>query len=410
VSFEKMSGAIFRENLGGWLFSSFHGRDSLSLSILESICATEGGGRLTGGRLRLAKNTRPWYYVVFADGSALKIVHGIEADILGAVPGGRLEYYSRENLSAVLRDKVLPRLEGRELACQFSVELPVLSFLDHGTAVFLEGLGFRLVSSAALVQRFFGLLDSAGFESHARAARDLYAIIRTVWARLEDAMNRGEVFEGTVLSWITGELEAASLNCSPGLIVAAGVNSGNPHYGIEGRGCPIGSQEIVQFDIWAKKKSPGAVYADISWVGFTGRRPLPRMEKDFAALARARDAAVSFIASALEAGQTGEAGRPPRGMDVDAHVRALLAGAGYAGALRHRTGHGIDTEVHGCGVNLDSVEFPDSRFLLEGSCFSVEPGIYFDDYGLRSEINVIIKDGRPLVSGDTPQRELLVFH
>ncbi|MDR1626760.1 MAG: M24 family metallopeptidase [Spirochaetia bacterium] len=396
VSPEKMKEAILRENLGGWLFSTLHGRDTLSLSILGGIRGKD--------QPAVSKNTRPWYYFVFAEGQALKIVHSIEPDILADIPGETLEYYSREALASALRSRVLPRLGGRELACQFSGELPVLSFLDHGTAVFLQSLGFRLASSAVLLQRFLGLLDDRGFESHREAASCLYAIIETVWARLERAMDGGRVFEGAVLSWIAEELEKASLNRSPGLIVAAGPNSGNPHHGIAGRGSPIGRDQIVQFDIWAKKKASGAVYADISWVGFTGKDPLPRMKKDFAVLAGARDAAVAFIASALEAG------RPVRGMDVDAHVRAVLAGAGYGGALRHRTGHGIDTRVHGCGVNLDSVEFPDSRLLLEGSCFSVEPGIYFADYGMRSEINVIIKEGRPFVSGKTPQKELLVFH
>jgi hypothetical protein len=396
---EKMKEAILQEKLGGWLFSTLHGRDTLSLSILDSIRGKDGNFR----RQTISKNTRPWYYFVFAEGEALKIVHSIEPDILAAVPGETLEYHSRERLSAALRDRVLPRLGGGELACQFSGELPILSFLDHGTALFLQSLGFRLASSAALLQRFLGLLDAHGFQSHLRAAFHLYGIIEMAWARLEAAMNEGEVFEAEVLSWITGELEKASLNRSPGLIVASGSNSGNPHYGVEGKGRRIGRREIVQFDMWAKEKIPGAVYADISWVGFTGADPLPRMKKDFAAVTGARDAALSFIASALEAG------RPVRGMDVDAHVRAFLAEAGYAEFLRHRTGHGIDTKVHGCGVNLDSVEFPDSRLLLEGSCFSVEPGVYFRDYGMRSEINVVIKDGKPLVSGKTPQRELLVF-
>jgi hypothetical protein len=391
-----MKTAIRRENLGGWLFSTMHGRDTLSLSILDGIRGKD--------QPVVSKSTRPWYYFVFAEGQALKVVHSIEPDVLAGVPGETLEYYSREALASALKNQVLPRLGGRELACQFSGELPVLSFLDHGTAVFLQGLGFRLASSAVLLQRSLGLLDERGFESHLEAASCLYATIETVWARLESAMGEGEVFEGTVLSWIAEEFEKSSLNRSPGLIVAAGSHSGNPHHGIAGRGSRIAADGIVQFDIWAKKKVPGAVYADISWVGFTGKSPPARMKKDFEVLVGARDAAVGFIASALDAG------RPVRGMDVDAHVRALLAGSGYGGALRHRTGHGIDTKVHGCGVNLDSVEFPDSRLLLEGSCFSVEPGIYFGDYGMRSEINVIIKDGRPLVSGKPPQKELLVFH
>jgi hypothetical protein len=392
---EKTQEAIRRENLGGWLFSTLHGRDTLSISLL--------------GLDPLPKNSRPWHYFVFAHGRPCKIVHAIEKDILESLPGETFVYASREDLVSLLRAVVLPRLKGGALACQYSPELPVLSFLDHGTALLLESQGFRLGSSASLVQRFGGLLDETGRASHGQAARDLYAVVASVWAKLEKAMSAGEVSvsEGTVLSWILEELEADGLAASPGLIVAAGPNSGNPHYGPPprpGEGRRVGKDEIVQLDIWAKKKTPGAVYADISWVGFTGKTPPARCAGDFAALVRARDSAVEFIAARLAAA------RAVRGMDVDAHVRELLAGAGYGGNLRHRTGHGIDTKVHGCGVNLDGVEFPDERLLLEGSCFSVEPGIYFEDYGMRSEINVIIQDGRPVVSGGEPQRELLRFH
>jgi Xaa-Pro aminopeptidase len=388
---EKTREAIRRENLGGWLFSTLHGRDTLSISLLG---------------LSSQKNSRPWYYLVFAAGRPCKIVHAIEKQALETLPGESFVYASREELTAVLRDAVLPRLAGGALACQYSAELPVLSFLDHGTALLLEGQGFNLVSSAPLVQRFGGLLDEAGRASHEEAALSLYAAVSAAWDKLEKAMNAGEVTEGSVLCWILESLEADGLAVGSGLIVAAGPHSGNPHYGPPsrpGEGRRVGRDEILQFDIWAKKKTPGAVYADISWVGFTGKTPPERYARDFAAIVRARDCAVEFIAARLASGQA------VRGMDVDARVREILGGAGYGGDLRHRTGHGIDTKVHGCGVNLDSVEFPDARLLLDGSCFSVEPGVYFADYGMRTEINVIIKDGQPVVTGGKPQRELLRF-
>jgi Xaa-Pro aminopeptidase len=151
--------------------------------------------------------------------------------------------------------------------------------------------------------------------------------------------------------------------------------------------------------MWANKS--GGVYADISWVGFYGASPPPEIEKAFADLVAAREEGCAFIRGELEAGRAVE------GAAVDRRVREFLCGRGYAGALRHRTGHGIDTEVHGSGVNIDSVEFPDSRLLLEGSCFSLEPGIYFDGYGLRTEIDVYIKNGSPVISGHDRQFALL---
>ena len=159
----------------------------------------------------------------------------------------------------------------------------------------------------------------------------------------------------------------------------------------------------MQLDLWAKEKKPGAVYADISWVGILGTRTPPRVEAAFRTVVEAREVALRFIEETLSDGQS------VSGEQVDRQVRAFLEHSGYGEYLRHRTGHAIGEEVHGFGVNLDSIEFPDPRLLLEGSCFSIEPGLYLDRFGLRSEINVYISSGKPVVSGKKPQFELLYF-
>jgi Xaa-Pro aminopeptidase len=183
--------------------------------------------------------------------------------------------------------------------------------------------------------------------------------------------------------------------------VAAGANTGNPHYDVQGAGAILREGDVIQIDLWARDSGPGGIYADISWVGVYGTVPLPRFEKAFGDLVAAREGAWNFIRQELAAG------RRPAGAEVDKKTREILIDLGYEGALRHRTGHGIDTEVHGSGVNMDSVEFPDSRPLLEGSCFSLEPGIYFPDFGMRTEIDVYIREGRPVISGQDRQFLLL---
>jgi Xaa-Pro aminopeptidase len=188
-------------------------------------------------------------------------------------------------------------------------------------------------------------------------------------------------------------------------LAAAGVHSANPHYDFSGPGALIAGGDIVQLDLWAREKTPGAIYADISWVGFFGKRPPPEAERAFADLVRVRDSIRDFIEGELES--RGKQGRELSGAEADQAARAMLTELGYGGALKHRTGHGIDTECHGSGVNIDGVEFPDPRPILEGSCFSLEPGIYFAGFGLRTEINVYVQKRKPVISGKKPQYRLL---
>jgi Xaa-Pro dipeptidase len=388
---EQASTAMREEKLSAWLFSNFHHKDPIS----DRILAVDPG----------ATNSRPWIYLLHQDESAEKLVHTIENKILDQLPGRKRVYASRQQFLANLREMAVGLTE---VACHFSSQLPVISHLDHGTAKLLEECGFSLSSASTLIQRLLGGLDRSAIESHRRAADHLYDIVAAVWERLRKEM-RSEVpvWETTVQGWIVGMFEELGLTADSPPIVAAAGNSADPHYSPGGsataRGAILASGAVLQLDLWAKEKAPGSVYADISWAGVLDTRVPEKEARVFETVVRARELAVSFIDQSLGVGQT------VSGEQVDREVRSFLERSGYGAALRHRTGHGIDQEVHGFGVNLDSVEFPDSRLLLEGSCFSVEPGIYLDDFGMRSEINVYISEGKPVVSGKTPQFELLHF-
>jgi Xaa-Pro aminopeptidase len=201
---------------------------------------------------------------------------------------------------------------------------------------------------------------------------------------------------------MTAAMESRLLVTDHPPIVAAGANAGNPHYAVEGAGALIREGDVVQFDLWAKENEPRAIYADISWIGVFAPDPAPEYEKAFKELISVREGVYDYIAEAVAAG------RVISGAMADAHARAALEKLGYGPALKHRTGHGIDTQCHGSGVNIDCWEFPDHRPILEGSCFSLEPGIYFSGFGMRTEIDVYIKDGRAVISqGDRRQFELL---
>jgi Xaa-Pro dipeptidase len=387
MDLNKASKAIREEGLDGWLFLNFQHRDKiadLALGVPEQ-----------------AVNTRTWVYLLLAGGDAVKIVHAIESSILDHLPGDRRVYVSRVELERELRKAAPGR--GRT-AAQVSRDIAAVSFLDQGHAGLLESCGFRLTTSARLIQRTLGLLDAPAMAGQRRAAAALGDVVQRVWRRIEAALGAGEELrEGQVQDWILALLADKNLVSQGRPVVASGPRSGDPHYSPREGGLPLKPGAVLQLDLWAKEAGPDSVYADISWVGWLGPQVPEREQAVFATLVRAREAGLTAIAASWQSG------RVPSGAEIDRRVRACLAEAGYAANLKHRTGHAIDTQVHGYGANLDSLEFPDERLLLEGSCFSIEPGLYFPEFGMRTEIDVIISGGRPVVSGPERQAALLRF-
>ncbi|MDL2229358.1 M24 family metallopeptidase [Treponema sp. OttesenSCG-928-L16] len=375
--------AIRQEGLDGWLFSNFRHRDKLADDIL--------------GIDKGLTNSRTWVYAVPAEGEPVRIVHAVEAGHLDSLPGKKSTYISREEFLSLLR-----KLSNKAWGVHLSRKLPAISYLDAGSAAAFEEAGLRLVSAASLIQRFKGLLDIPGMESHERASKALYAIVEDVWGIVRRAYaEKRDLYEGELREAMLKGMEDRGIETDHPPIVAAGANSGDPHYDFSGAGSLIQAGAVIQFDLWAKEKAEASIYGDISWVGVYAQEPAPGAEKAFADLVSAREGAFDFIAAELAAD------RRPTGAMVDRKTRDILTRCGYAGAIKHRTGHGIDTECHGSGANIDSVEFPDERLLLDGSCFSLEPGIYFDDFGLRTEIDVYIRDGKALISGGDRQFKLL---
>ncbi len=375
--------AIRSEGLDGWLFHNFMHRDPLS----DAILGVDGA----------AVNSRRWLYALKATGEPVRIVHAIEAGILDRLPGTKIVYDSFDGFAQALGE-----IGGGRWACQVSGRLPVLSTLDAGTYLLLKASGIDPEDSSALVQRAFGILTEEGISSHERAVRELLAIVRVAWARVANAHREGRgIKEGELRDLIIGEFEDRGLVTDHPPIVGAGISTADPHYSAEGAGRTFKDGDPVQIDLWAKEGTPGAVYADISWIGVFSAERLPELDAHAEMVFSLRDAAISFMREGIGAGRT------VTGRAVDARVRSLAAEKGVAGGLRHRTGHGIDTACHGSGVNLDSVEFPDDRAILPGSCFSVEPGLYFERRGFRTEVDAYRAGDSIRVSGGESQGALL---
>ena len=383
---ERVPAALRAAGLAGWLFYNIYHRDYVADAIL--------------GVPPEAMNTRPWACLVRADGSVQRIVHAIEAQVLDHLPGQVARYASRDQFLQELRAACRSR---QPVAVNYSDTIPALSLMDHGIVLLLQQLAIPTLPAETLIQRVLGVLDAAARASHARAATALRAILEVTWKRLAQELRNGsEVTEGEARDWISSGFQAHGLVTEEPPLVAAGANSSDPHYQPAAAGAAITPGQLVQFDLWAKEPDPAAVYADISWVAYTGSALPEELAATFAAVCAARDGAVALIRERLRQAQ------PVTGAEVDRRARAILRQHGLLSHVRHRTGHAIDARLHGIGVNLDAVEFPDPRPVLDGSCFSIEPGVYRHGYGMRSEINAYVQGSELVISGGAPQQAVLL--
>ena len=261
--------------------------------------------------------------------------------------------------------------------------IPVVSLVDAGTVDLVRSLGMDVVSSAALVQHFEARWSESQRDAHFEAGRRVDTVLRDAFRKIRhDIDGRGSSSEHAVAQFILRGFREHGMVTMDGPIVAVNANSGDPHYGPDERNSqPIREGDFVLIDLWAKLDAPGSVYYDITWTGFCGDRAPERIQRVFEIVAGARDAALAAVDSALKDG-SGIAG-----WEVDDVARNHIDAAGYGAYFVHRTGHSIGEEVHGNGANMDNLEMRDDRPIIPATCFSIEPGIYLPEFGVRTEID-----------------------
>jgi Xaa-Pro aminopeptidase len=329
------------------------------------------------------------------------LAHRIEPDVLSALPGAIIHYAGwREQAAALAR-----LLEGRKrIAMQYSPNcaVPYVSNIDAGTVELVRSFGAEVVTSADLVQQFEARWSQDAYKSHKDAGVLVDSIRRYAFAHVSEALASGRrVTEFEIHNFILDSFRSAGLFTDHGPIVAVNANASNPHYVPSAeRHSEIRKGDLLLIDLWAKFDRPGAVYYDITWTGFCGQAPPDAMLNVFCIVTGARDAAVSLVR------QAASEGREIAGYHVDDAARGYIAAAGYADYFFHRTGHSIGEEVHGNGANMDNYETHDERRILPCTCFSVEPGIYLPEFGIRSEVNVYRGEHAAEVTGEV-QTELL---
>jgi Xaa-Pro aminopeptidase len=381
--------AIQELGFDGWLLYDFRGLNVLARRVL----GMDAGAMLS----------RRWFYFIPARGEPRKLVHRIEPRALDAYPGSHTVYLRWQELEAGVAGLVKGT---KRVAMEYVPRNanPYVSRVDAGTVELVRSCGPEVVPSGDLVQMFEATWSDEQWAMHQEAARHTQSAYGAAWRFLAERVRRdGSVHELDVQRRILDHFTKHKMTCDHPPIVAVGPHSGDPHYepkpGAEGT---IREGQFVLIDLWAKLDRPNAVYSDLTWTGFVGKEVPQRYTDVFRIVARARDAAIAKVKDAFAAR------RPLQGWEVDQAARGVIDAAGYGEAFCHRTGHSIGQETHGNGANMDSLETREERRVLPRTCFSVEPGIYLPEFGVRSEVNVFVDAGSKVhVTGGDPQTEVV---
>ncbi len=378
---------LIERGLDAWLLWDFRGQNPTAVAALD----------LAGHLL-----TRRWAYLVPREGEPVLLVHRIET---GSMPrrAGRVATYAgyrelHERLRALLSGRKRVAMEYCSLG-----SIPYLSRVDAGTVELVRSFGVEVVSSADLVQHFLCRLSAAQIDSHRRAALAIDRAKDEAFRFIASRLRAGRpALETEVQAGIMDCFARERLVTDHPPIVAVDSHAGDPHYvprAEVARPCAAGA--LVLIDLWAKEDDAAAVFADVTWMGYAGDRAPAPIGEAFDVVVAARDLGLETVRSRHAARE------PLEGWMVDRAVRDFIAARGFGDSFVHRTGHNIGAHAdHGDGANLDDLETHDTRSLVPGLCFSIEPGIYLPEFGVRSEINVVLETDGPKVY--TPaQRELV---
>ncbi len=375
--------ALSEAGVDGWLFYDHHRRDPIAyrvLGIAPKMC------------------TRRWYYLIPAEGQPAKLVHRIEKQNLAALPGVELQYSSWQEQHEGLRKMLAGR---NPLAMQYSPlnDIPYVGLVDAGTVELVKSFGVEVVSSADLVQLFEARWTELALASHREAGKVVHAAIDQAFAIIRKAVEAGRtITEYDVQQEMVRLFSAHGVISNEPPTVAVNTNTSNPHYSPTGENTlAIRRGDFVLLDVWGKTAAPGSVYFDVTWTGFVGEEVPRRQAEIFDIVREARDSAVDFIQQSLREG------RAIHGYEVDDVARGIINRRGYGDLFIHRTGHSIGEDVHGNGANMDNFETRDSRRIMPRTCFSIEPGIYLPEFGVRSEVNVYVEERAARVTGPVQQ-------
>ncbi len=381
--------AIREFGFDGWLLYDFRGLNVLALRVL-GIPESEAG-------------SRRFFYFIPANGEPQKLVHRIETGALDHLPGDTQTYLTWQELHKGIK-QILGN--AKRIAMEYSPlnANPYISRVDAGTVELVRQSsdGITIDSSGNLIQYFEARWTEEQWQLHLQADELNRAAFDLAWKFIADQIRAGNsICEMDVQDYVMDHYSRNNMTTYHPPIVGVGPNSGDPHYYPErGKDSQIKEGDFVLLDMWAKMDVPLGVYSDLTKVGFVGESVPEKYTKIFDIVAASRDAGVECARSAFESG------RELQGWEVDRASRDVIENAGFGQYFIHRTGHNIGKETHGNGAHMDDLETKEERLVLPRTCFSIEPGIYMEEFGVRSEINVFINENSEVVITGGVQTEV----
>jgi Xaa-Pro dipeptidase len=392
IQLNSMQNAIQEFGFDGWLLYDFRGLNVLALRVL-GISESEIG-------------SRRFFYFIPAQGDPVKLVHRIESTALDHLLGKKIVYLTWQEL----HDGLKAMLGGsQQVAMEYSPENanPYISRVDAGTVELVRRFGAEVVSSGNLIQSFEARWTDEQWELHLQADELNRAAFDEAWRLIADRLRSGKsIRETEVQDFVMDYYARHGMTTYHPPIVGVNANSGDPHYSpAHGADSEIRVGDFVLLDMWAKMDVSEGVYSDLTKVGFMGETVPEKYKTVFDIVAAARDAGIDCARCAFAEG------RELQGWEVDRATRQVIEDAGYGEYFIHRTGHNIGTETHGNGAHMDDLETKEDRLVLPRTCFSIEPGIYLEEFGIRSEINVFIDtDAKVHVTGGIQTEVTPVLH
>jgi len=389
LNIEAIQDSLRKFEFDGWLLYDFRGTNPLARRVLGMNDENVG--------------SRRWFYCIPAEGEPMKLVHRIETGAWDGLPGSASLYLKWQELEAGVERLVVGMTR---VAMEYSPNNanPYVSRVDAGTIELVRQFGCEVVSSGNLVQQFEAVWDDQQWQMHLEASRHTNAAFGRAWCLIANRIRSGQrVTECMVQQEIMQHFAEHGLTTYHPPIIGVGPHSGDPHFEPDANNdSEMHEGDFVLIDLWAKMDRPRGVYSDLTRVGFIGQAVPGRYEEVFQVVARARDAGIAIVKHAFAKGE------PLQGWQVDKATRDVIEAAGYGDAFIHRTGHSIGQETHGNGANMDNLEMRDERLVLPGTCFSIEPGIYLPEFGVRSEVDVFVDhEGNVHVTGGDLQQAVI---